>query len=79
MPGASTDAAIIRAVVGLAGSLRMEVIAEGVETLAQQDALLALGVNRMQGWLYGKAVPQANLCALLAAPVPMPVRPANEG
>jgi EAL domain-containing protein (putative c-di-GMP-specific phosphodiesterase class I)/GGDEF domain-containing protein len=70
MPGASTDAAIIRAVVGLASSLRMQVIAEGVETLAQQDALLALGVTRMQGWLYGKAMPQEQLRAVLAAAPP---------
>ena len=73
IPDALTDAAIIRAVVGLAGSLRMDVIAEGVETLAQQDSLMALGVSRMQGWLYSKAVSQPNLCALLAASGPQPV------
>jgi EAL domain-containing protein (putative c-di-GMP-specific phosphodiesterase class I)/GGDEF domain-containing protein len=70
MPGASTDAAIIRAVVGLASSLGMEVIAEGVETAAQQAALLTLGVTRMQGWLYGKAMPDEQLRDLLAAGAP---------
>jgi sensor c-di-GMP phosphodiesterase-like protein len=70
MPNATTDAAIIRAVVGLATSLRMEVIAEGVETAAQQAALLALGVTRMQGWLYGKAMPLADLQAVLGTAAP---------
>jgi EAL domain-containing protein (putative c-di-GMP-specific phosphodiesterase class I)/GGDEF domain-containing protein len=70
MPNATTDAAIIRAVVGLATSLRMEVIAEGVETAAQQAALLALGVTRMQGWLYGKAMPLGDLQAVLGTAAP---------
>jgi EAL domain-containing protein (putative c-di-GMP-specific phosphodiesterase class I) len=65
MPGAVADTAIVRAVVGLAGSLGMDVIAEGVEHLAQQEALQALGVRRMQGWLYGKAMDHASLCRLL--------------
>jgi EAL domain-containing protein (putative c-di-GMP-specific phosphodiesterase class I)/GGDEF domain-containing protein len=67
MPGAVADTAIVKAVVGLAGSLGIDVIAEGVERLAQQQALQAIGVRRMQGWLYGKAVDQASLCQLLGA------------
>lgn len=67
MPGAMADTAIVRAVVGLAASLGMDVIAEGVEHLVQEEALQALGVRRMQGWLYGKAMDQASLCELLSA------------
>ncbi len=67
IPGSVADTAIVRAVVGLAASLGMDVIAEGVERLAQQDALLALGVRHMQGWLYGKAMDDASLCGLLEA------------
>jgi EAL domain-containing protein (putative c-di-GMP-specific phosphodiesterase class I)/GGDEF domain-containing protein len=70
MPGAVTDTAIVRAVVGLADSLGIDVIAEGVERLAQQQALQGIGVRRMQGWLYGKAMDQANVCRLLATVVP---------
>ena len=66
IPGAVADTAIVKAVVGLAGSLGIEVIAEGVERLAQQEALQAIGVRRMQGWLYGKAMGQASICRLLA-------------
>jgi EAL domain-containing protein (putative c-di-GMP-specific phosphodiesterase class I)/GGDEF domain-containing protein len=69
MPGAITDTAIVRAVVGLAGSLGIDVIAEGVERLAQQEALQVIGVRRMQGWLYGKAMDQASVCRLLGAAV----------
>ena len=69
MPGAVTDTAIVRAVVGLAGSLGIDVIAEGVERLVQQEALQNIGVRRMQGWLYGKAMDQDSLCRLLGTAV----------
>ena len=64
MPGNNADTAIVKAVVGLAGSLGIDVIAEGVERDVQQRALQAIGVRRMQGWLYGKAMPQADLCRI---------------
>jgi EAL domain-containing protein (putative c-di-GMP-specific phosphodiesterase class I)/GGDEF domain-containing protein len=65
MPGAVADTAIVKAVVGLAGSLGIDVIAEGVERVAQQEALQRIGVRRMQGWLYGKAMDQDSVCRLL--------------
>ncbi len=65
LPGAAVDSAIVTALVGLAYSLGMHVVAEGVETSAQEQALLGIGVQRMQGWLYGKAVPHAELCRLM--------------
>lgn len=65
LPDGVVDSAIVQAVVGLARSLSIDVIAEGVELAEQQDALLAMGVRRMQGWRYGKAMPQADWCALL--------------
>ncbi len=64
VPHVVVDAAIVRAVVGLAGSLGIDVIAEGVESLAQQQALQTIGVRRMQGWLYGKAMDNASVCLL---------------
>jgi diguanylate cyclase (GGDEF)-like protein len=63
----SVDAAIVQAVVGLARSLEIDVIAEGVETKEQQQALKDIGVRRMQGWLYGKAMDQAAICSLLGS------------
>lgn len=68
MPDAIAETAIVKAVVGLAVSLGMEVVAEGVERVPQQEALQQLGVRRMQGWLHGKALDQQHMCQLLATP-----------
>ncbi|RKR03260.1 PAS domain S-box-containing protein/diguanylate cyclase (GGDEF)-like protein [Kushneria sinocarnis] len=48
------DRSIIRSMLALADGLGLDVIAEGVETRAQQQALLALGVQRMQGFLFAR-------------------------
>jgi len=48
---------IIRFIINLAKSLNIKIIAEGVETQEQSDMLLALGCNRVQGYLYGKPIP----------------------
>jgi EAL domain-containing protein (putative c-di-GMP-specific phosphodiesterase class I) len=70
LPGDRFDTAIVAAVTGLASALGIDVIAEGVETLEQQRALQAVGVRRMQGWLYARAMSQSALCDLLAAAPP---------
>lgn len=57
LPDSVEDAAIVRAVVGLGASLDAMIVAEGVESDAQRDALLALGCTRAQGFLFGGAVP----------------------
>jgi EAL domain-containing protein (putative c-di-GMP-specific phosphodiesterase class I) len=49
-----TDSSIARMVVNLGHCLDMKVIAEGVETQAQSDALQALGCNEGQGWLFAR-------------------------
>ncbi len=69
MPGHAADTAIVAAVVGLATSLGIDVIAEGVERIEQQHALQAIGVRRMQGWLYAKAMDHASVCEVLAATI----------
>lgn len=67
IPGSAVESAIVAAVVGLAEALGIEVVAEGVERIEQQHALQALGVRRMQGWLYARAMDQASTCQLMAA------------
>jgi diguanylate cyclase len=45
---------IVEAGISLARAFGMKVVAEGVEDVAQLDALLAMGVDSMQGFLLGK-------------------------
>jgi len=44
-------------------ALGLGIIAEGVETRLQRDALAAMGVPNGQGWLWGPAVPAAEFAA----------------
>ncbi|NIJ35378.1 diguanylate cyclase (GGDEF)-like protein/PAS domain S-box-containing protein [Sphingopyxis panaciterrae] len=57
----SRNAAIIAAIVALAEALEMETTAEGIESLDQLDLVRKLGVSHVQGYVYSKAVPQAEL------------------
>jgi EAL domain-containing protein (putative c-di-GMP-specific phosphodiesterase class I) len=52
-----SSASIVRAIVTLGDSLHLQVIAEGVETTAQRDALVALGCTHFQGYLFGRPTP----------------------
>jgi len=61
----ANDAAIAGTVVALARSMGLAVIAEGVETAAQRDALARLGCHAYQGYLYGRPLPIDQLEALL--------------
>ena len=49
-----SDAAIVKAVIGMAQTLGLKVIAEGVETAAQEAALKSLHCHEVQGYLYGR-------------------------
>ena len=49
---------IVRAIIQLATSLRMDVVAEGVETLSQQGILQGLGCEYFQGYLFARPLPE---------------------
>jgi len=55
------DQAIVSAVVGLAQTLDLELVAEGVETEAQRSLLTEMGCDHIQGWLVCKALPSDEL------------------
>ncbi|MDH4584690.1 EAL domain-containing protein [Pseudomonas sp. BN415] len=59
------DATIVRAIIQLARSLGMQVIAEGVETAEQEAYIIAQGCNEGQGYLYSKPLPARELTLYL--------------
>ena len=67
-----TEGKIAAAIVGMAHSLGLEAIAEGVETEAQRSFLTAQGCHQLQGYLIGRPVPAAEIETRLP-----PARPAS--
>ncbi len=65
VPDDPTDVGITRSIIALARSLDLAVIAEGVETEAQREFLLSEQCDEMQGYLFSKPRPAAELEALL--------------
>jgi diguanylate cyclase (GGDEF)-like protein len=51
------DAAIIRAIVTIARTLRMHIVGEGIETVDQYDRLLSVGCDRGQGYYFARPMP----------------------
>jgi len=59
------SAAIANAIIALAHSLRLQVIAEGVETMGQLAVLHRRGCDQIQGYLFSKPLPPEDLAQLL--------------
>ncbi len=62
----SEDRAIVSAIVALGQTLDLKIVAEGVETVAQQEFLTEMGCDSLQGFLFGKPMPPAQFLAALA-------------
>lgn len=65
LPDDPDDATITKALVAMAHSLGLEVVAEGVETEAQLDFLRTIGCDQVQGYLLGRPMPPEQLAARL--------------
>ncbi len=65
LPGSERDSAMARAIIALGKSLHLQLIAEGVETAAQQTLLRELGCDVGQGYLYNRPLPAAQIEPLL--------------
>lgn len=61
----SDDAAIVKAIIVMAQSLNIKVVAEGVETEEQSSFLSSSGCDELQGLLYSKPVPANEIVKLL--------------
>jgi len=70
------DAAIVRAIINLAADLKLDVIAEGVETQEQQDFLLKHGCGFGQGYRYSRPVAGSRVPWLLRQGSLLPAEPA---
>lgn len=57
LPGDEEDEGITKAVIALAKSLNLKVIAEGVETKQQKDFIVENGCENIQGYFYSKPIP----------------------
>jgi diguanylate cyclase (GGDEF)-like protein/PAS domain S-box-containing protein len=67
LPNEPDDAAIALAIIAMAHSLRLTVIAEGVETEAQLAFLLARGCDEIQGYFFSKPLPEEQFVELLGS------------
>jgi diguanylate cyclase (GGDEF)-like protein/PAS domain S-box-containing protein len=65
IPASSDDCAIVEAIVAMAHSLELKVVAEGVETQEQSEFLRKLGCDQIQGYVFSKPIPSAEIVGLL--------------
>jgi EAL domain-containing protein (putative c-di-GMP-specific phosphodiesterase class I) len=68
IPDDEDDKAITTAIIAMARQLGLRVLAEGVETVAQAEFLLAHGCQECQGYLFGRPMPVEELAPLLQNP-----------
>ena len=67
LPEDQDDAAIVRAIIAMSHSLRLKVIAEGVETEEQQQFLRNEGCDEIQGFFSGRPVPPEEFLRMLGS------------
>jgi diguanylate cyclase (GGDEF)-like protein/PAS domain S-box-containing protein len=78
LAGTDEDAALVAAVIQLAHSCHLEVIAEGVEHGTQRDELVRLGCELAQGYFFSRPVDGDRFRALLADSHSLPLGPDRE-
>jgi len=69
LPGDKESEVLVRAIIAMAHGLRLEVVAEGVETAEQWEFLRSLDCDFVQGYYFGKPMPKAEFDTYLAAQI----------
>ena len=77
LPGDESDVAIVRAIIDMGRALRLQVIAEGVETEPQRVFLRRAGCSHFQGFLCAPALDAADFERLALARAPRAMRLVN--
>ncbi|SHE65938.1 diguanylate cyclase (GGDEF) domain-containing protein [Kaistia soli DSM 19436] len=70
LDSSSKTAAVVRSMVTLAGALGLDIVAEGVETRAELEAIRALDCHLVQGYLISKPLPAEAVPAFVASFAP---------
>jgi EAL domain-containing protein (putative c-di-GMP-specific phosphodiesterase class I) len=65
LPSDKDDIAIVKSIINLANNMNLETIAEGVETLEQEEFLVENGCVNVQGYLYSKPLEEKDVLILL--------------
>jgi len=65
MSDGTNDNCIVMAIIGMGHSLKLKVIAEGVETQAQSDVLKLNGCDEVQGYFFGRPMKNIDLASLM--------------
>jgi EAL domain-containing protein (putative c-di-GMP-specific phosphodiesterase class I) len=65
LPQDHSGKTLVQTIVGLACAFKMDTVAEGVETVAQLDALREIGCDQLQGYLMSKPVSRDEFASLL--------------
>ncbi|MDH3857019.1 MAG: EAL domain-containing protein, partial [Gammaproteobacteria bacterium] len=74
LPGDKENTVLVRAIIAMAHGLRLEVIAEGVETAEQWDYLKSLNCDFLQGYYFGKPMPRAEFEEFLIDQLERPIQ-----
>jgi diguanylate cyclase (GGDEF)-like protein/PAS domain S-box-containing protein len=67
MTTSAENLAIVATIISLAHALKLHVVAEGVETVAQRDQLMQMGCDQMQGFLFSPGVRAEEMAGMLTS------------
>ena len=79
LDGSADSNALVRSIINLSSTLRLDTVAEGIETAEQRQVLRGLGAHRGQGHLFARAMDPESMGEALAGATPTSDRDATNG